>query len=230
MSAVFTPAPTPFARWVGPYSPARGNKSGFRFYRGRLGVWVRADDVEAFWQVEPCSGAQGLEQLVKVVWGHGRVLLLPDGKVIKPAPAGDGARFLVGRLRGAIVLVRPDGTRFDLSATRNLDRGELWPGPSTTGIECRIDWKGRILCDWETPTDLGKLSQTMQITGPDPDLASGLRKARPGMTAARVRVQAGGAVITNGDSNDDYSVVWTPRYVGHIDLRSWPRASQWIVE
>lgn len=229
MGTVFTPAPQPFARWVGPYSPARGRKSGFRFHKGRLGVWVPVDSLETFWTAESSPGARGLQQLVKDVWGQGRVLLLPDGKVIKPDPEGDGTRYLIGRLRGAVVLERPNGTLFDLADARSLDGGAPWPGPSTTGIECKIDGKGRILCDWELPTERGKLCPTVQITGPDPDLAAGLRHARPGKSGARVRVQIGGAVITNGDENDDFGVVWRPRYVGRIDLRSWPRAADWIV-
>ncbi len=232
MGFSFTPAPTPFPRWMGPYSPARGVKtwSGFRFHRSTLGVWVRAaDSLLEFWQIERSSGVTAVEALVRGAWGHGRVLFMPDGRIIKPDPSGDGTRYFIGTIQGSIVLVRPDGTRFDVSASQGLAPGDPWPGPGTTGIECKIDHAGRITCNWGLPVPLGTVRQEVQFWGADAALAAGLRAARPGATEARVRVQTGGVVITNKHGNDELDPVWAPHYIGRIDVSCLPFDTSWIV-
>src|SRR5688572_111880 len=107
----FRPESAAFPRWMGPFSPARGSYSGFRVRDGRLGTWVADDDERAFWPVVVGPGARMLVQLVWEQWGGGRVLLLPNGFVVKPLQRDDhvGKRVLIGRVSGPIVLVRPDG-------------------------------------------------------------------------------------------------------------------------
>lgn len=228
MSFVFAQAPSPFARWVGPYSPSRGTKkSGFRFHKKKLGTWVARANTLEFWQVDRSPGVSALEALVQKSWGNGRILLLPDGTVIKPDQSGDGRRYLIGHIRGPIVVVRPDMTRFDYSGSHSLTPGKLWPGPRTTGIECKIDSSGRISCTWGIPATLGTLEQTVPVSGQHPQIAAALRAARPGVVDARVRIQSGGAVITSSDGGDDDDLV--PHYLGQIDVACWPSVANWVV-
>ena len=234
MTLTFIPATTPFPRWCGPYSVARGTqKSGFRFLRGRLGAWVERSGALEFWTVESSPGVTALERLVQRHWGSGRVLLLPDGHVVKPDPDPTKActRYLIGRVHGSVIVERPDGTRCDLLQTQHLRPGELWHGPGTTGIECKIDSTGRLECEWELSAATGRLAQTHQMWGADTVLAAGLRQARPRMvtSGARVRVQVGGTIITVREDEDYDDVVWTPRFVGRIDVKQWPHEARWVI-
>ncbi len=220
---------SPFPRWVGPYGVARGKRSGFRFHQGRLGVWVMsASGLREFWTAESSPGAKAIEQLVRMHWGAGRVLFLPDGYVTKPDPQNECTRYLVGRIDGPMTLERPDGSRFDLSPVRHLLPGGPWLGPRTTGIESTIDSTGRLECEWELTLPSGRLKQTCPIWGPDPILAAGLRAARPDQGSARVRVQLGGAVITMQEDDDKDGLGWHPRFVGCIDSAKWGFEPSWV--
>src|ERR1700730_17051381 len=105
-SFTFKTESTPFPRWLGPFSPARGTRSGFRFHQGLLGTWVSDDEGMSFWPIVDSQGARDITILVRGEWGGGRVLFLPNGFVVKPLQADDeiGQRALIGRWRGAIVL------------------------------------------------------------------------------------------------------------------------------
>ena len=108
---VFEVERSPFPRWWGPFSPARGTYSGFRFHQKRLGTWVENEYGKAFWALVDSPGVAALARTILQEWHGGRVLLLPNGLVIKPLQ-GDlevGQRVLVGRFRGPVVLERPDG-------------------------------------------------------------------------------------------------------------------------
>jgi hypothetical protein len=229
MGTTFAALTSPFPSWCGPYSVARGSKSGFRFREGRLGSWVENAGLRAFWEVEASPGVTALERLVGRRWGSGRVLLLPDGRVAKPDPDPEKPciRYLIGRLTGPVIVESPDGVRCDLS--QPLRPGARWPGPPTTGLECKIDSAGRLECEWELTARLGRLAETRTMWAPDPALAAGLRAARPGMSSARVRVQVGGAVITRREDTDGDDVSWVPRFVGRIDPARWPFDEAWVV-
>jgi hypothetical protein len=195
----FEPERRPYPRWMGPFSPARGTRSGFRFHQGRLGTWVENDCDLSFWPVRDSDAAELLADVVRRQWGGGRVLLLPTGLVVKPLQ-GDyevGRRVAIGRFRGSIVLQRPDGDAFDLDKPGHLQPGDPWPGPKTTGLECAIQSDGSLVCRWYHPTSLGYEVITKQLHGPDRRLASAFRGARPGNQGGRVRVTANGHVITN---------------------------------
>lgn len=136
----FQPEPQPFPRWMGPFSPARGTRSGFRFHQGRLGTWVSHNAGSTFWPVTDSRGAREIATLVRSKWRGGRVLFLPNGFVVKPLQSDDevGQRALIGRFRGAIVLERPGQPSFDLSKPGALRPGDPWRGPATTGLECAL--------------------------------------------------------------------------------------------
>ncbi|GAB6062550.1 hypothetical protein JCM30394_12790 [Deferrisoma palaeochoriense] len=207
-------------RWMGPYSPARGTRSGFRFHGGKLGAWVESDDVAAFWEVEGSEGAERLTELVLRRWGGGRVLFLPFGLVVKPLPGGwngndddVGKRVLLGVYDGPLVLRSPWGERFDVSDPSGLEPGDPWPGPTTIGLECVLKQDGSLRCYWSHPTRSGSETVSEILRGPDAELYRRFRTARPGDVAGRVRVCAGGVVLTNrrtrcGD--------WESVYLGRV--------------
>lgn len=228
MSAfVFRPERRPFPRWMGPFSPARGRYSGFRFCEGRLGTWVEGDAGSRFWPVEDGPGSRDIAYLVLREWGGGRVLLLPNGFVVKPLPGDEesGCRVLIGRFYGSVVLERPDGTRFDLESPGYLEPGNPWPGPKTTGLECTIDYSGTLTCTWCHPTQCGRDEVRERLRGPDRVLAAGFRRGRLGNSGGRVRITANGHVITNRKEVDD---TWASIYVGYVDPRSWAGWEHWI--
>ena len=219
----------PFPRWWGPFSPARGTYSGFRFHRGCLGTWVENQSGREFWSFLDSPSSRALARLVMDQWSGGRVLLLPNGSVIKPLQ-GDhevGQRVLIGTFRGAVALERPEGGVFDLSAPGRITPGDPWPGPKTTGIECAIQPDGSLACSWYHPTSRGRDEVRDQLHGPDRQLSSGFREARTGESGGRVRVTANGLVITNRREWDD---TWVSLYVGRVDPESWPHRQEWIGE
>ena len=57
---IFEAEAVPFPRWLGPFSPARGTYSGFRFHHGRIGTWVENSDGREFWTVADSPGVQAL--------------------------------------------------------------------------------------------------------------------------------------------------------------------------
>lgn len=223
----FQPEVSPFPRWLGPFSPARGTYSGFRFHYGRLGTWVTNPVGLEFWPIIDSRSAQALAQLVLAHWGGGRILLLPNGFVIKPLQ-GDhevGRRVLIGQFRGPVILERPEGRDFDLSNPGELNPGDPWPGPKTTGIECTIQLDGSLDCAWYHPTLQGRDEVRCRMQGPDWRLAGSFRRARPGVSGGRVRVTANGHVITNREERDG---TWISLYVGHIAPESWPQRKEWV--
>lgn len=226
-SFTFEPEPRPFPRWLGPFSPARGTRSGFRFAYGRLGTWVELPQHREFWVLVDSPGVRGLEALVLNEWRGGRVLLLPNGFVVKPLQ-GDhevGRRALIGRFRGPVVLERPDGSLFDLADPGQLDAGDNWAGPKTTGLECTTQADGSLEATWYHPSEFGREVVQEQLFGPTADIATGFRKARPGVLGGRVRVTANGQVITN---REEPNGTWQARYVGRVGLPQWSRRSEWI--
>lgn len=223
---VFAPLEPPFPRWMGPFSPARGDHSGFRFDNGWLGTWVGDESGYAFWPFVESPGARALAALVRQHWRGGRVLLLPNGFVVKPLRDEEvGRRALIGRFTGSIVLERRDQPRFDLSQPGNLRPGDRWPGPTTTGLESAIQSDGSLICSWYHPTSLGRDEVRNQLREPDRSLLEAFRAARPGATGGRVRITANGHVITN---RQESSGSWACLYVGYVDPRRWNDWEQWI--
>jgi len=228
MSFLFRPAARPFRRWMGPFSPARGTRSGFRFHGGRLGTWVEDREVRGFWSLKASPSVRALQKLVIDEWGGGRVLFLPNGYLVKPLQ-GDherGKRSYIGRFSGRVMLERPDGSEFDLSSP-GVTPGRPWPGPKTTGLECYVDRAGSPVCSWYHPAEYGRDEIERRLASPDPILAEGFRLCRPGDIGGRVRITANGHVITNRQERDQS---WTTLYVGWIDPASWGDWNHWIVE
>lgn len=226
MSFSFAPAPPPFPRWWGPFSPARGTTRGFRFHDGRLGTWVDDEDGRAFWPVKRSTGLAKLEKLVLDSFKGGRVLLLPSGSVVKPlqSDAERGKRAYLGEYSGDVVLETPDGDTFSLDKPGRLKPGDRWPGPTSTGIECKITGTGSLECTWYHPATHGRDEETRIMTAASAALAQGFRLARPGEQSGRVRVTAKGHVITNRKVRG----TWICFYVGQIDIDKWPHLDEWI--
>jgi hypothetical protein len=223
----FEPASTPFNSWLGPYSPARGTRAGFRFSNRQLGTWVEGSEYLDFWVFAASKGSTALATLVLRRWSGGRVLLLPNGLVIKPLQ-GDhevGKRVVVGHFTGSVVVKKPTGEWFDFSNPGALEPGDDWNGPKTTGLECTLQVGGSIFCTWYTPSNDGEELHHVQLFGPDPLLASGFRAARRGETVGRVRLTANGHVITNVADQEGY---WKAKYVGRIDPSRWHNEPEWF--
>lgn len=222
----FEPQEEPYPRWMGPFSPARGDKTGFRFHDGRLGTWVDEGQDRAFWSIIDNPDVQVLSTLVKDKWHGGRVLFLPNGYVIKPLQDFDtGQRVIIGKFYGSIVLKRPGGKEFNLAKPDYTESGKIWMGPKSTGLECVINASGEVKCTWYHPTSSGKDTITSQLAGRNPELASGFKKSRPGDTGGRVRITANGHVITN---RQEPNGTWISIYVGWIDPKSWTGWQIWI--
>jgi hypothetical protein len=221
MSFDFTPAPQPFPRWWGPYTPATGNHSGFRFHRGTLGTWVG----DAFWTVRRSRGVELLERVVRQRWGGGRVLLLPNGLVVKPLQEQDqrGIREYIGLIKGDVILVTPDGDEFTLRNPVGLRPGGAWQGPRSTGLSCVLQANGSLKCEWHHPDGDGSINQTLQLTSPNAAFAKTFRALR-GTPAGAVRVTANGAVITSWQDRGQ----WKCHYIGHINFAEWPHLEEWI--
>jgi hypothetical protein len=212
---------------MGPYSPARGSRWGFRFHQGRLGTWVVEEEVSEFWPIVDGEGSRAIQSLVLGTWRGGRILFLPNGYIVKPLQADVevGKRVLIGRFQGALVLERRNQPVFDLSNPGNLLPGELWPGPTTTGLECVIQADGSLVCYWSHPAPEGSDKVSQRLHGPDPSLAKGFRLARKGETGGRVRITANGHVITNYKvQNNPYKSF----YVGYINPNLWGDWKHWI--
>jgi hypothetical protein len=224
MSFEFTAFREPFPEWHGPYSPARGTTSGFRIRGGRLKTVVDTEDGREEWIVSQSIGARSLQELVCRQWIGGRVLLLPNGLVIKPSPQGDGQCWVIGQIHGPVVLEAPDGSEFDLHDPGSLEAGDIWPGPTTTGIECVINGStGALRAEIRIPTPTGCLRGDHEVVGPDGSLARGFKIARPGDHAGRVRVTANGHVITNRNQRGHWECV----YVGRINVAKWAHHQEW---
>ena len=226
MSFSFAPAPAPLPRWWGPFSPARGTTRGFRFHDRRLGTWVEIEDGRAFWPVKRSTGLAKLEKLILDTFNGGRVLLLPNGSVVKPlqSDADRGKRVYLGAYSGDVVLEKPDGDTFSLDRPGRLKPGDRWLGPTSTGIECKIIGTGSLECTWYHPTTHGRDDETRTMTTASDDLAQGFRLARPGVQSGRVRVTAKGHVITNRQVRGK----WQCFYVGRIAIDKWPHCDEWI--
>lgn len=218
----------PYPKWLGPYSPSRGTKAGLRVRGRRLGVWVGDDFGASFWQVELSQGAERLSKIVTDTWGGGRVLLLASGLVVKPLQndSDRGRRVVVGYYSGPIRLNRADGGIFDFSDPGQLEPGDPWPGPSSTGLECILDDTGALSCVWRHPSRYGWDFERRALRRSDQKLALAFRAARPFDRAGRVRLTENGCLITKARSRDGD---WNCRFVAKIDPPALSDWSEWIV-
>jgi hypothetical protein len=174
-----------------------------------------------------CVGAKSLARITQQHWGGGRVLILPNGYVVKPLQQDVevGHRVLIGRISGTIRLMRHDGGVFDLANPGGLIPGDPWPGPDTTGIECVIQTNGALHCSWSHPSATGRDIVTAEVRGPDRQLTAGYRHALTGSSTGRVRVTAHGHVVTK---RKEWDGSWVSIYVGFIDPALWPHQLDWI--
>lgn len=221
----FVPEPS-FPRWWGPFSPARGTYSGFRLRGGRLGTWVADEAERSFWPVRHSQGADSIADLVSTKWGGGRVLLLPNGFVVKPLRDVDdvGKRVLIGRYSGDVVLESGGRRLFNMSKAGVSKPGDRWPGPATTGLECIIHQDGSLTCRWYHPTDYGSREETDTLVNPNQRLAAGFRAARRADSGGRVRITANGHVITNRQEGDTWKACW----IGKVNTSYLTGWEQWI--
>lgn len=217
----------PFDRWMGPYSAARGLRHGLRFHGGDLGVWVNGGSGSNFWTVLSNSSVERLSRTVLQTWGGGRLLLLPNGYIVKPLPGDDerGKRVIVGTFSGPLVLANDDEDEFEFSDPPNQKPGARWDGPSTLGLECVMETDGSVRCDWYHPNDYGRMSDNAVLAGPSTARARSFRAARPGESSGRVHFTPNGHITTNVQIRPD---VWEARYVCYVDPEDLGDWSHWI--
>jgi hypothetical protein len=229
MSFEFTPLPHPFNRWWGPFSPSRGVHSGFRFFAGRLGTYVTTPHGRDFWTVRASPGVAALEELAVRRYGGGRVLLLANGYVIKPlqGDAEVGQRVVIGNFKGPIILERPDGSTFNMQTFNEHSTGDLWDGPTTTGLEAVLNANGSVECFWYHPDELGRVTESEVLFSANSALAKTFQHVRPGDTVGRVRITANGHLITNRQIGWRQ---WECCYVGRVPVEHWPHLEDWIGE
>ena len=221
----FFPEKEPFPSWMGPYSPARGRRSGFRITDGRLGAWMSSGDESMFCPAVDSDGVSALTHLVvNSRFGGGRVLFLPSGIVVKPLQDEQevGLRVVIGRYEGGFKL-QVENKTIDLSSNDFVPGGE-WPGPSTIGLECAIQPDGSLVTRWKHPTDYGNEEPNAKITPSNPTLLADFKKARPADTGGRVRVTVCGHAITNNLVGD----AWKPYYLGKIETSQHLNWEKWI--
>lgn len=216
-----------FHRWMGPFSPARGTRSGFRFHNHRIGCWVNAGHECSFWPLVSEPGATSISRLVLRHWHGGRVLFLPNGMVIKPLQrdAEVGYRVILGRFDGPLILHTPDGKLFDMSQPGPLRPGDPWAGPTTTGLECILTEDGSLDCEWYHPSEFRREIVRVKLRAHDRDLAAAFRRARLGASGGRVRITANGHIITNRLQGNR---AWTCVYVGYVPPTDWGYWDHWI--
>ena len=219
----FKPSSPPFDYWFGPYSVRKG-KSGYTI-RGSIGngglyTQVQDDNWQETWKVLSTGVHELVELVQKEFNGGGGISILPNGFVIKPLQDEHdvGWRQIIGRIYGTVVLGRGDASLFGFDSLSELEPGDAWEGPKTTGLVCTIRNNGSLDCKWLRKTQFGeeKVSEKLRVS--DPELRAGFRKARPNDSGGRVRVQASGHVITNREVG--YRK-WSTFYVGHIDPNTW---------
>ena len=222
---IFEPETTPFPAWLGPYSPARGNRSGFRVKYGVLGAWVTTDYGQTFCAAERTAGTARLAELVRARWSGGRIEFLPGGIVVKPLQdeSERGRRVVLGRYTGSFRLhtgARP----IDFSATAGFVPGTEWQGPGSVGLECRIRPDGSLVSRWTHPSRFGEERHEALVFGPNPALFAAFRRVRRYDTGGRVRITLGGHVITSRETG--YG--WAPFYVGRVDPAQFRNSSTWL--
>lgn len=221
----FRAASPPFRRWMGPFSPSRGDTYGFRVRNKTLGVWISSSFGMEFWTAVG-SGAADLARHVAQHFGGGRVLLLPLGLVVKPLRDEEvGKRALVGWFEGALRLMSEFGETIDMCEVDGLRPGEVWPGPTTTGLECVVTDAGALHCSWYHPAPYGREETRCQLRDADERLLAGFRRCRPNDVAGRVRLTMHGHVITNRQTPEGS---WECLYVGWVDPRTLATSNNWI--
>lgn len=227
---VFRPRSGPFPEWSGPFTPSTGKRKGYRVLYHGFGAYVSNRYGSEFARVLECPGLEPLMHLVRRQWGGGRLLILPNGMVVKPHQDREDDRVnrsLLGSISGSIVLGLWNGSRLDLARLDHLTAGDRWPGPDGGHLSCKINPSGALRCTWYHPTTVGRDYVEHELRGADRALAEAFREARDGATAGRVQVCYGGYVITRGSS---WAGTSECRYVGRIDPDDMGDWETWIKE
>lgn len=95
------PYPAPHPKWHGPYSVVPGRSSGLRVRRGAIEAQLWRNGYAETWVIDDSQGNRSLIATVQATYGGGRLLLLPNGAVIKPvASSSEGERRLLGHWWG----------------------------------------------------------------------------------------------------------------------------------
>jgi len=231
----FTPNPNPHPLWHGPYSPVPGRSNGLRVRRGTAEALMRRGGYSETWAIEDSPGARALVESVYIAYGGGRLLLLPNGAVIKPTPwSNEGERRLVGSWSGRFTLVSPSGLRLCTSdpkimvkpvgTPRRLIRsGDDWPGPSSQGLRCRIDPSGALFARTWHASRWGRTEVDFPIAPGDVMRALSYRLAGGHTSGGSVRLLEGGHLVMPAHDADG----GIARYVGYVPPSQLPSISAW---
>ena len=157
-----------FPYWKGPYSPARGVDTGIKVKDGEIGAWCYSSNNLEFFSFEQSPGSKELKKCVsKNFGGGGRIVILPNGFVIKPLADETGYRKLIGKIEGEIEISLDSGI-FSFGPNVTLKSGSIWKGPYGGGLECKVLEDGSIMSSSKEPHELGKIEAEFQLTGANP--------------------------------------------------------------
>ena len=231
----FIPSASPHPLWHGPYSPVPGRSNGLRVRRGTAEALLHRGGYSETWVIENSPGARALVESVYIAYGGGRLLLLPNGAVIKPSPwSNEGERRLVGSWSGRFTLVSPSGLRLCTSdpkimvkpvgTPRRLIRsGDDWPGPSSQGLRCRIDPSGALFARTWHASHWGRTEVDFPIAPGDVMRALSYRLAGGHTSGGSVRLLEGGHLVMPTHDADG----GLARYVGYVPPFQLPSISVW---
>ena len=229
------PYPAPHPKWHGPYSVVPGRSSGLRVRRGAIEAQLWRNGYAETWVIDDSKGNRSLIATVQATYGGGRLLLLPNGAVIKPvASSSEGERRLLGHWWGTLTLVSPLGQRICTTEAnllvhprggtpRSLRPGDPWPGPSTTGLRCRIDPSGALYAKTWHASRWGRTEVDASVSGTSRLLFTSYLLAGGHRSGGSVRLLEGGHVVMpSHDAGGGLA-----RYVGYVPPSTLPTISDW---
>lgn len=229
------PYPAPHPKWHGPYSVVPGRSNGLRVRRGAIEAQLWRNGYAETWVIDDSLGNRSLIATVQATYGGGRLLLLPNGAVIKPvASSSEGERRLLGHWWGTLTLVSPLGQRICTTEAnllvhprggtpRSLRPGDPWPGPSTTGLRCRIDPSGALYAKTWHASRWGRTEVDASVSGTSRLLFTSYLLAGGHRSGGSVRLLEGGHVVMpSHDAGGGLA-----RYVGYVPPSTLPTISDW---
>ena len=231
----FTPLGFPYPLWHGPYAVVPGRSNGMRVRRGAIEAQLWRNGYCETWVIDDSPGARSLVALVQASYGGGRLLLLPNGAVIKPVPrSSEGERRLLGHWWGSLTLVSPFGQRICTTeanvlaharsdSPRSIRPGDPWPGPATTGLRCRLDPSGSLFARTWQASQWGRTEVEYPIAAANSLLSMCYRLAGGHGSGGSVRLLEGGHVVMPYHDTDGGMA----RYVGYVLPSSLPSISDW---
>jgi hypothetical protein len=216
-------------RWHGRYARIPGDTSVFHLkaLNGRLWpaiVWETEDGTATCYATDSASVAS-LAVAVESAkrrsggTGGGSFVINEFGQVLVPSSDGDGTRYIVGQLNGAILFQNPfdEDDPIDLSDISRLRPGDPWKIPYV-GFPFNLSKASKIYF-YEMDADGGR---SIFPEHQDMALIQSIRQLRRS-GAVRFIVNHAGVVLTKCPPSNGWSPEesWQPFFVGRINRDKW---------